>query len=138
MFYNLFLAIMTFLTSVFGYYNALHIKDLGDAFIIFVLGTYFKEWLIDAPFFEQVRIDEDQDPKMAIIRVEGSPREYTINHKSRHSYVTLKLAWIIIRLTKKDKLIYKDLNTIRTITWVVIAILLFLSAILTGNEYLVK
>lgn len=136
--YNLFFAIMTFLTSIFGYENALHIKDLGDAFIIFVLGTYLKEWWIDAPFFEQVSIDEDQDPKMAIVRVEGSPRKYTINPKSHHGYVTLKLAWIVIRLTKKDKLIYKDLNTIRAITWVVITILLFLSAILTGNEYLVK
>jgi len=136
MFYTLFLWIMDWLTKVVGYKTAIQIKDLGDAFIILVLGVYAKEWFIDSLFYQEVDLDPLQDPKIVILKVEDSPRKYMINPQSRYNLVATKFAWLIVRITNQKKLSHKNFNGIRLVSWIVVIILLFMAALFSAYEYL--
>jgi hypothetical protein len=127
---------MNWLNSVFGYTVAVRIKDLGDAFIVAVIAIYLKEWLIDGPFYKNVDLDPEQDKKMAIVIVEGTSNQYTINPRTNHGYVENKIAWIVARLTGKASLNYKDLETIRSSSRIILAVLLFVAVLFTVYEYL--
>lgn len=136
MFDGLFLRIMDWLNNIVGYEAAIRIKDLGDAFIILVLGIYAKEWLIDSSFYNEVDLDPLQNPKIVILKVEDSPRKYMINPQSRYDLVVTKLAWLIVRITNQKKLSHKNLNGIRFVSWLVVIVLLFVAALFSAYEYL--
>ncbi|WP_088185739.1 hypothetical protein [Desulfosporosinus sp. FKA] len=62
------------------------------------------------PFYKNVDYDRKQNAKMAIVIVEGTSNQYTINPKNRQAFVESKIAWIVARLTGKASLNYKDVE----------------------------
>ena len=130
------MGIMEFLSFIFGYDNALIIKDALDNISGILLGMLILLW-IGSFFVYKARRSPNLEPEIAIAKFSQDGHTlYMINPKSSGAAIKAFLGYLLLFISPNDRIKVSTTNHIGMILGILVGLLIIIGTLLSFWHYL--